>query len=172
MTGQENDEQLISSYLQNPSDENINALAALAQQQTSVADRLIQIVDGGDDDEIKAGAIRALGEANPALLTAPLRQMLDTNSDYDDYKTRSTGAYLAGAYQVTALKDALENLLRTDSSADVRYWSAVALGELGDQTSLPVLEGAKGDDGWADNQQTVGAGATQAILMIDQRFNL
>lgn len=165
-------QQLIAQYLQDNDEQKIAELSELAKSSSQTAQQLVQIIENDPDTVVQAGAIRALGAANPDLLAAPLQKMLDSNADYSDYSTRATAAYLAGVYQVTALKNSLENLLRGDSSADVRYWCAVGLGELGDPSSLPVLEGAKNDNGWADNQQTVASAATNSILMIDGRFNL
>lgn len=165
-------EQLISQYLHQADDQKIAELAGLARGNSQLAQQLAQLVEANPDEEITANAIRALGEANPALLEAPLRHMLESRGEYSDYTTRATGAYLAGVYQLASLKDALENLLRTDDSADVRYWCAASLGEVGDLSSLPVLQKAAQDDGWADNQQTVASAAQNALLMIDQRSKL
>lgn len=166
------EDQLIAQYLQNTNDQKIAELAELARGNSQTASQLAQIIDNYPDEEVKANAIRALGAANPDLLAAPLQQMLGSNGDYSDYTTRATGAYLAGVYKVVALKGALEDLLRSDSSADVRYWCAASLGEVGDLSSLPVLQGATKDSGWADNQKTVASAAQNSLLMIDQRSKL
>ncbi|GAA5513883.1 hypothetical protein Dcar01_02632 [Deinococcus carri] len=161
----ESNRQLVAQYLVGNDDANIARLTELARDEPGVAEQLVQIIDADENEEVPAGAIRALGFARPALLEQPFTRMLGSN----DVTQRATAARLSGTFGVTALKTAVEQQLGTDPSANVRYWCALTLGMIGDMSSLPVLEGHTQDEAWGDHQDTVAGAARSAILEITER---
>lgn len=158
----------LTQALNDPSSNTLTVLSKQARSDSNIANALIQVIETSEDQYLQAAAIRTLGAANPALLIRPLTWMLGSQN----YTTRATAAELTGVFGIAELKNNVEGLLRSDTSADVRYWCAVALGQIGDQSSLPVLESQIGNQDWADNQQTVGSAASAATAAIEQRSGL
>ncbi|QTF92394.1 HEAT repeat domain-containing protein [Halomonas sp. BM-2019] len=118
-------------------------------------------------EEVRRAAVYALGTlgAEPEVATLA-RVVADPNETN----------HVRGA-AVEALADLREDAARpvlrrslVDPSAEVRYWAAFALGEIGSTEELTALAAlADGDSGQAENGRMVSAEAAEAIARIESR---
>lgn len=116
--------------------------------------------------EVRTSAVYGLGETRDARAFDPLLAILQNAGE--DSRVRGQAAEVLGHF---GGERALESLIAAlaDPSAEVRYWSAFALGEIGDPRALPALRRAADDAATPDGRGSVGAEARAAIELIAGR---
>ena len=109
-------------------------------------------------DHRKASAY-ALGHLGDSASTVALTQVLSSRDEPLDLRCRAAEAlgYLRDPTSLSALLTAA-----SDASAEVRFWSVFALGQLGDRRAAPLLEMLVQDDhaiveGWWSVSQEAAA---------------
>jgi HEAT repeat protein len=128
------------------------------------APRLAAMLAGADDTETRAAAAYALGLLCDARSTAPLLNALSDTGLAP--KVRGHAAEALGYLRDAAAVDALVAALR-DAHAEVRYWAAFALGEIGDRRALPELRRlAATDQARLHGGETVSHAAEEAAESI------
>lgn len=101
-----------------------------------IAELLLSHLESADSGR-GAAAAWTLGRLGDPSSVEPLRAVLRNSGAHHDVR-----AHAAEALGVLESRDALIDLVAAlqDPSAEVRYWAAYALGQIGDPGALPALE--------------------------------
>jgi HEAT repeat protein len=119
--------------------------------------------------EVRVSAAYALGLLGDPQAIEPLIQKLDDQTE--DARVRGTAAEALGDLRDPAGVMPLIAALN-DPSAEVRFWAAFAVGQLGDPRALPQLERlAASDQAVLAGYGAVSAEAAEAIRNIRARLN-
>ncbi len=138
------------------------ALRLTGRQGT--ASELVKILEADQVAERRSAAAYALGRFRSRSVVDSLIGVLKNKSEASE--VRSNVAEVLGVMAAKAAVAALIDSLR-DSSVDVRFWSAYALGELRDPAALDELERLRATDhavpqGWC----SISEEATESIERI------
>ncbi len=143
------------------------ALGDISGHLAETAKPDLRVLLGSPVEEVRRAALYALGMLGDADEIAPIVRILE-NLDENAILRGMAAEALADLRSETALP-ALRRAL-TDRSAEVRYWSAFALGEIGEAKDLAALaQLAKKDKGKTAEGQQVDAQASQSISHIETR---
>lgn len=118
-------------------------------------------------EEVRRAAVYALGTLGAAPEVAALARVVANPNETNH--VRGAAAEALADLREDAARPVLRHLL-VDPSAEVRYWAAFALGEIGsveELTALATLAG--GDSGQAENGRMVSDEAAEAIARIESR---
>lgn len=140
-----------------------SAKALALMNASHMTEALTQHLDDADSAR-GAAAAWTLGRLGNASSVESLRAALRKTSADDDVR-----AHAAEALGALKSHDALMDLLGAldDPSADVRYWAAYALGEIGDPAALPALDRlAESDRASVGGAGSVAAEASSAAELI------
>ena len=154
------------------------AIAGAAQALSETPGRRVrqgleQLLGSHESPSVRAGAAWALGfhQHGPRAAGSLLRTLADVNEEAD---VRAHAAEAIGhlADRLGAAEsDALAALLHAlrDGSAEVRFWDAFALGNLGDEAAIPALERLAARDvesvpGWWSVRKEANDSIAQILL--------
>lgn len=102
----------------------------------------------------------------PLLVKVTLSLLGDAGSE-----VRRGACYFVGQFALVECRSLIEQLVLDDHDAEVRYWATAALGEIGDATSLKILEEAMTDTEQTELYGSVGSAAQQAIQNLSRRIS-
>ena len=137
------------------------AAAAVPDLETAVTDPEIRV---------RRAAVYALGMLGGESQVARLAAVLGDGSESPHVRGAAAEALadLGAAQGCSALSAAL-----ADPSAEVRYWAAFALGEIGTVSDLPALSSvAENDQGRSEAGEMVDEEAASAIVRIENRSTI
>ncbi|NDJ52947.1 MAG: HEAT repeat domain-containing protein [Chloroflexi bacterium] len=146
-----------------------NVIGSLAwfHDSDDVLNTLLHILREDRNQQVKLWTIHALGWLDDPRAVDPLINLLSNRKQHPELRAQAAEslALLKATGAVPALIEALY-----DDHADVRFWAVFALGQIGDQRALPMLERLAQRDtqrtpGWWE----VGLEAAAAIQMILSR---
>jgi HEAT repeat protein len=111
--------------------------------------------------EKRSAAAYALGWLQDSRAVDPLVQVL--NSTHEDPRVRGLAAEALAQFKAPRIVDNLIKALK-DKAPEVRFWSAYALGQIGNRRALPELEYlAQNDHTYVANWWKVSEEASEAI---------
>ncbi len=127
---------------------------------------LIRILRTGRRVYNRVEAAYALGVLHGSARTMALERSLSNKSESPQVRAFAAEALVTG-HRSTSHRVLLRTL--KDSSAEVRFWCAYALGELGDRKALPTLRWlAENDDRFVKGWWSVSKEAREAIENIER----
>jgi HEAT repeat protein len=132
----------------------------------SAAD-VLAVAEADTDREARVMAANALGRLNAAAQAGSLLRLLADRGE--DPRVRGAAAEALAMIGLPGASDALRGALH-DDSAEVRFWSAYGLGEIGDRSAIDDLAAlAAGDNSHTDDGRSVRGEAADAIRRMRRR---
>jgi HEAT repeat protein len=155
-------EEILEPLLSDPSEklreEAATALGLLPSDQA--VDALLATLAYDTSKSVRAAAIHALGVLSPPPATDAILSVLQ--NPQEDEALRADAAEALAHFRREGLVDALVEQLR-DTSPQVRYSVAYALGQQGDSRAIPSLTEVAARDHAATPWGSVASGALEAI---------
>jgi HEAT repeat protein len=133
----------------------------------NTVEELSNLLTNDEDEEIRRIAAHALGRIGESSVSDKLLHQFQ--QPQESPKVR---AEIAESLAYTNAKQSIPSLLKglKDENAEVRFWSAFALGHLADTGVIPELEKVSSDENQIENWGTVGKEALDAIEHIRKRI--
>ncbi len=160
----------VGTLLESPDfGDRLRAVNQIRQLEPAIGFQLIQIAIQDSNPRVRYAAVSqlsTLGQQNLSQTTTLLRDRLhDSDSD-----VQAAAADSAGALKLTAVFDELQQLYHTSSEWLVKFSIVAALGELGDQRALSLLEEALKSDNELMQTAAIGSlgelGDDRAVTLI------
>jgi HEAT repeat protein len=138
------------------------ALGLLGAEEA--VDPLVAMIDGDADAGVRCVAASALGQLGDPRARAPLEALLADAARPAALRGEAPEALIGLAGREASLPALLAAL--DDAEAEVRFWAAFALGELGDARALDALDRLASDAAPIPGYSTVGEEARDAAAKL------